>query len=201
MQFTSEQFKTIFPANKNSDLWIPEFEVLPDFGITSPEQVSIFCAQIGHESLDMTIMKENLNYSADGLMKIFPKYFRTVDPKAYARQPEKIANRVYANRMGNGDELSGDGWKFRGSGILQLTGYDNFYRCSVDLYGDATVLVDDPDLVREDTGVAMKTSLWFWEKNNLVNNLDIKSVSRRVNGGTHGMEDRIMRFERALRVL
>ena len=82
-----------------------------------------------------------------------------------------------------------------------LTGYDNFYQCSLDLYGDATVLVDDPDLVREDTGVAMKTSLWFWEKNNLVNNLSIESVSRRVNGGTHGMEDRIMRFERALRVL
>ena len=88
--------------------------MLPDFGITSPEQVAIFCAQIGHESLDMTVLKENLNYSADGLMKIFPKYFRDVDPKTYARQPEKIANRVYANRMGNGDESLGDGWKFRG---------------------------------------------------------------------------------------
>ena len=104
MQFTPEQFKTIFPANKNPDLWIPEFEVLPDFGITSPEQVAIFCAQIGHESLDMTVMKENLNYSADGLMRTFPKYFRDVNPNDYARQPEKIANRVYANRMGNGNE-------------------------------------------------------------------------------------------------
>lgn len=201
MQFQPEQFQTIFPANKNPDLWIPEFEVLPDFGITSPEQVAIFCAQIGHESLDMTVLKENLNYSADGLMKIFPKYFRDVDPKTYARQPEKIANRVYANRMGNGDESLGDGWKFRGQGILQLTGYDNFYRCSLDLYGDATILIDDPDLVRTDPGVAMKTALWFWEKNNLVNNLSIESVQRRVNGGLTHIEDRVRRYQRALTVL
>ena len=82
-----------------------------------------------------------------------------------------------------------------------MTGYDNFYRCSLDLYGDATVLVDDPDLVRTDPGVAMKTALWFWEKNNLVNNLSIESVSKRVNGGTHGMSDRVSRYERALSVL
>ena len=201
MQFQLEQFQTIFPTNKNPDLWIAALEVLPEFDVIQTEQIAAFCAQVGHESLDMTVLKENLNYSADGLMKIFPKYFRNVDVRAYARQPEKIANRVYANRMGNGDESLGDGWKYRGSGILQLTGYDNFYQCSLDLYGDATILVDDPDLVRTDPGVAMKTALWFWEKNNRVNNLSIESVSKRVNGGTTGMSDRILRFERALGVL
>jgi putative chitinase len=201
MQFTPEQFKTIFPANKNPGQWMQAFAVLSDFGITSPEQVAIFCAQVGHESLDMTTLKENLNYSADGLMRTFPKYFRDVNPNDYARQPEKIANRVYANRMGNGNEELGDGWRYRGSGPLMLTGYDNFYQCSLDLYGDATILVDDPDLVREDPDVGLKTALWFWKKNNLVNNLSIESVSRRVNGGTIGRDDRIMRFERSLKVL
>lgn len=201
MQFQSEQFQTIFPANKNPDLWIPEFEVLPDFGITAPEQVAIFCAQIGHESLDMTVLKENLNYSADGLMKIFPKYFRDVDPKTYARQPEKIANRVYANRMGNGDESLGDGWKYRGRGIIMLTGRNNYYDCSLDLYGDATILVDDPDLVHEDVSVALKTALWFWEKNKLHEIDNIETVTRRVNGGLIHIEDRIKRYRRALSVL
>lgn len=201
MQFQPEQFQTIFPTNKNPDLWIAALEVLPEFDVIQPEQIAAFCAQIGHESLDMTVLKENLNYSADGLMKIFPKYFRNVDPKAYARQPEKIANRVYADRMGNGNEESGDGWAFRGSGILQLTGRNNFYDCSLDLYGDATILVDDPELVREDPDVAMKTALWYWDKNKLQNIRDIRTISRRVNGGDHGMSDRVSRYERALSVL
>src|SRR5574343_126479 len=118
MQFTSDQFRAIFPANKQPDLWIPAFFVLPDFGIKSTEQIAAFCSQVGHESLDMTILEENLNYSAESLMRVFPKYFKDVNSADYARNPEKIANRVYANRMGNASEELGDGWKFRGRGCI-----------------------------------------------------------------------------------
>lgn len=135
----------------------------------------------------MTILEENLNYSAEGLMKIFPKYFKDVDPKEYARQPEKIANRVYANRMGNANEDLGDGWKYRGRGVIQLTGRDNYYQCSLDLYGDACYLIDDPDLVAKDPDVAIKSALWYWEKNGLHKMTDIRRISMRVNGGTTGM--------------
>lgn len=201
MNFTVQQFRAIFPANKKPDLWIPAFEVLPDFGIQSTEQIAAFCSQVGHESLDMTILEENLNYSVEGLMRVFPKYFRDVNPADYARNPEKIANRVYANRMGNANEELGDGWKFRGRGAIQLTGYQNYYDCSLDLYGDATILVDDPDLVKDDPGTQIKTALWFWEKNGLHKLTDIRTISRRVNGGDHGMDDRVMRHQRALKVL
>lgn len=198
MQFTSDQFRAIFPANKQPDLWIPAFFVLPDFGIKSAEQIAAFCSQVGHESLDMTILEENLNYSAESLMRVFPKYFKDVNSADYARNPEKIANRVYANRMGNASEELGDGWKFRGRGCIQLTGYSNYYDCSLELYGDATILVDDPDLVMDSPDVAIKTALWFWRKNKLHLIDDNKTISRLVNGGTHGMEDRMQRFERAL---
>jgi putative chitinase len=176
MRFTVDQFRAIFPANQKPDLWIPAFEVLPDFGVHSTEQVAAFCSQVGHESLDMTILEENLNYSAEGLLKVFPKYFRDVSATDYARKPEKIANRVYANRMGNANEELGDGWKFRGRGLIMLTGYDNYYDCSLDLYGDATILVDDPDLVAKDPIVAIKTALWFWKKNGLQNLDDIVAI-------------------------
>jgi putative chitinase len=201
MQFTSDQFRAIFPANKQPDLWIPAFFVLPDFDIKSTEQIAAFCSQVGHESLDMTILEENLNYSAESLMRVFPKYFKDVNSADYARNPEKIANRVYANRMGNASEELGDGWKFRGRGCIQLTGYSNYYDCSLELYGDATILVDDPDLVMDSPDVAIKTALWFWRKNKLHLIDDNKTISRLVNGGTHGMEDRMQRFERALSVL
>lgn len=201
MNFTVQQFGVIFPANKKPDLWIPAFKVLPDFNIKTKEQVAAFCQQVGHESLDMTVLEENLNYSADGLMKVFPKYFRDADPADYARNPEKIANRVYANRMGNANEELGDGWKFRGRGAIQLTGYSNYYDCSLDLYGDATILVDDPDSVKSDPAVSIKTALWFWKKNHLHLLNDITAISRRVNGGLTHIEDRVLRYERALKIL
>ena len=201
MNFTTQQFRAIFPANKKPDLWIPAFEVLPDFGIRSKEQIAAFCSQVGHESLDMTILEENLNYSVEGLTRVFPRYFRDVDPADYARNPEKIANRVYANRMGNANEELGDGWKFRGRGAIQLTGYQNYYDCSLDLYVDATILVDDPDLVKDDPGTSIKTAIWFWEKNGLHRLTDITTISRRVNGGLTHIEDRVLRYNRALAIL
>ena len=201
MNFTVQQFRAIFPANKKPDLWIPAFEVLPDFGIQSTEQVAAFCSQVGHESLDMTILEENLNYSVEGLMRVFPKYFRDVNPADYARNPEKIANRVYANRMGNANEELGDGWKFRGRGLIMLTGYDNYYQCSLDLYNDVNILIDNPDLVKNEADVAMKTALWYWERNKLHTISDIKTLTKRINGGLININDRIERYQRVLSLL
>jgi putative chitinase len=99
---TIDQFTHIFPHNKNPEVWLEHFDLLQGFDIMTPEQIAAFCSQIGHESLDMTVLVENLNYSAEALLRVFPKYFRNVDINQYARKPEKIANRVYANRMGNG---------------------------------------------------------------------------------------------------
>lgn len=197
----TEQFKIIFPANKNPQKWIPEFVVLPDFGIVTPQQIAIFCAQIGHESLDMTVLEENLNYSSIALLRVFSKYFNPSTATLYHRRPEAIANIVYANRMGNGNTQQGDGWKFRGRGQIQCTGRQTYAACSKYLYGDESILLNDPDLLAEDPGVSLKQALWFWQANNLAKNLDIISVSRRVNGGRNGEIDRVSRYERALKVL
>lgn len=124
----------------------------------------------------MTVLEENLNYSVEGLVRIFTKYFKDVDPYQYARNPEKIANRVYANRMGNANEELGDGWKYRGRGCIQLTGRDNYYNCSLDLFGDATVLIDNPDMVAKDPEIAIKSAIWFWKKNNLQDMDDIIAI-------------------------
>lgn len=195
------QFKTIFPSNREPEAWLEVFGLISDFGIETPEQIAGFCSQIGHESIDMTVLSENLNYSADALKRVFGKYFRDVDPNLYARKPEKIANRVYANRMGNGPESSGEGWKYRGRGILMITGYNNYKNCSDYLYGDFKILTEDPDLVKDDKKTTMLSALWFWDINKLKNITDIRTLSRRVNGGDNGMEDRIKRYNRALEVL
>jgi putative chitinase len=196
-----EQFTQIFPNCKDPEGWVGLFDHLDEYNITTPEQVAAFCSQVGHESMDLNVLQENLNYSADRLKVVFPKYFRNVDVKAYHRNPEKIANRVYANRMGNGPPESGDGWRYRGSGIIQLTGYNNFAAASKYLYSDELILLDRPEFVREDKEVAILCALWYWEQNRLSSVEDIREVSRIVNGGENGLEDRIERYERALEIL
>lgn len=196
-----DQFKQIFPDCNYPEEWLPHFDLLPEFGIVTNEQVAAFCAQIGHESMDLNVMSENMNYSADRLGKVFPKYFRNADTRKYARKPEMIANKVYSNRMGNGTESSGDGWLYRGSGIIQLTGKNNFSRASEALFGDRFVLLERPELVRTNKETAMQCALWYWEDNELETYTDIVAISKRVNGGTIGLDDRIQRYERALEVL
>ena len=137
---------------------------------------------------------ENLNYSADGLLKNFIKYFKDrATAEEYARKPEKIANRVYASRMGNGDEASGDGWKYRGRGALQLTGHDN-YKAFAD-YCKRPEVLTNPDLVA--TELSFESAMWFFDKNHLwdicdkgVNDDTILAITKKVNGGTHGLDDR-----------
>lgn len=159
----------------------------------TPVRAAHFFAQTAHESGNFKAFSENLNYSADGLQKIFGKYFDAATAAKYARNPEKIANRVYANRMGNGNEASGDGWKYRGRGALQLTGKDN-YKAFAD-YLKKPEIMENPDLVA--TEYSFESAMFFFEKNKLwaicdqgINDAAITSLTKRINGGTHGLDDR-----------
>lgn len=180
-------------------------EVMEKFAVNTPLRLAHFLAQCGHESGGFRLTQENLNYSAKGLMGIFKKYFLKADKKtldtakaaAYERKPEKIANLVYASRMGNGPESSGDGFKFRGRGYIQLTGKQNYTAF------DASVpesIVDNPDLVA--TKYPLASAAWFWSKNGLNKIADegatdavVTKVTKRVNGGTIGLPDRIKHFK------
>ena len=154
------------------------------------ERVACFIAQIAHESGQFVYMEENLNYSAKGLLSVFKKYFPTEAlAKQYERQPEKIANRVYANRMGNGPEESGEGFKFKGRGLIQLTGKDNYTRFA----RDANMTLDDVVSYLKTVKGAVESACWFWhinKLNDLCDKKDFITLTRRINGGTNGLEDR-----------
>lgn len=160
----------------------------------TPNRASHFFGQTSHETGHFKAFSENLNYSADGLMKVFPRYFKTlVDAKAYERKPEKIANRVYGSRMGNGDEASGDGYKFRGRGALQLTGKSNYEAFSKFL--NKPEILTNPDLVA--TEYAFESAIFFFDKNGLwaicdkgIDDLTITAITKKINGGTNGLEER-----------
>jgi putative chitinase len=173
-------------------------EVAAKFGINTPLRVAHFLAQCGHESGGFRVTQENLNYSAKGLNGIFKKYFPTeASAVPYARQPQKIANKVYANRMANGSEASGDGFKFRGRGYIQLTGRDNYTQFGKAIGVD---IPSNPDLVA--STYALASAAWFWSKNGLNKLADagagdtaVTSITKRVNGGTIGLADRIKHFK------
>ena len=159
----------------------------------TPERAAHFFAQTAHETGGFKAFSENLNYSADGLQKIFGKYFPGLLEEQYARNPEKIANRVYADRMGNGNEASGDGWKYRGRGALQLTGKAN-YQAFAD-YLKNPLIMEQPDLVAGE--LAFESAMFFFDKNKLWDICDkgvtketILALTKRINGGTHGLADR-----------
>lgn len=181
-------FKELFPNCKQSEQFVNAFlKEFPKHNINTLQRIAMFIAQCGHESAYFTTLKENLNYSGEALLRVFPKYFKDRKVEDYARQPEKIANVVYANRMGNGSETSGDGWKYRGRGIIQLTGKQNYTMCSKFINQD---LVNNPDLVSDNPEIAVKSALWFWTKNNLNALQDIKAVTKRINGGLNGLKER-----------
>lgn len=165
----------------------------------NPKRISAFLAQIAHESGGFTAIRENLNYSARGLRTTFRKYFPTEElAKQYERKPEMIANRVYASRMRNGDEKSGDGWRFRGRGLIQLTGRDNYTRLAKAL--DMTI--DEVVAYLETPAGATSSAGWFWDTNKLnafCDRDDFIGLTRRINGGTNGLADRIHHYEIALK--
>lgn len=177
-------------------------EILPLWNINTIERVAGFIAQCGHESRNFIVLTENLNYSAAALNKIFPKYFIRAGKNAqdYHRKPEKIANVIYASRMDNGPEDSGDGWKYRGGGILQLTGKYNYSAFAKEVNMTAEQAVD---YVRTKKG-ALDSACWFWDTNGIntyCDNQDIVGMSKRINGGTIGLEDRKKHYIHALDVL
>ena len=202
--FTEDAVHHLIPKVKNFDEWYTNLSnILPEYDIDTPKRVAAFMAQCGHESGGFTLMQENLNYSAKGLVGTFKKYFPTeAHAKPYERKPEMIANRVYANRMGNGDEASGEGWYFRGRGIVQITGKNNYTKCSQSLF-ESNVLVENPDLLLE-SEYAIHSACWFWSAarlNELADISDMKTMTKRINGGYIGLEDRIHHYNHAIEIL
>jgi len=203
MEITEELMMACFPQAKYDDINFFD-EALDvtchEFEINTPQRMAAFLAQVAHESGNFRAIRENLNYSADGLRRIFPRYFTNVDPNQYARQPEKIANRVYANRMGNGPEHSGDGWNYRGRGLIQLTGKSNYIQCGNALGVD---LVSDPSYLETAEGAA-RSAGWYWHSRGLnafADQGDILTITKRINGGTIGLEDRKKHYHHVLHVL
>lgn len=201
--FTPDKLQACIKNPNIAEWYEPICDILPEYQINNPRRVAAWLAQCGHESADFKFMQENLNYGAKGLRSIFGKYFPNDElANSYQRQPEKIANRVYGNRMGNGPEESGEGWKFRGRGIIQITGKDNYRRCSLALYGDESLL-DDPDLLCQIDG-SIRSACWYWNSRNLNADADREdqlTVTKKINGGTHGLEDRLARYKHCIGIL
>ena len=203
---TTSQFSTLFPRATDPAGWVDALnEAFTQYNINTPKRMAAFLAQCGHESAGWTIFEENLNYSASGLRKVFGKYFPT-DALAikYQRKPEMIANRVYANRMGNGTEESGDGWKYRGRGPIQLTGKSNYTRFAKDMFENWEVVVEHPEWVSYDKKYAIMSAVWFWNTNNLnqyADSEDIRQMTRKINGGYNGLNDRIKHYNEAIHLL
>jgi putative chitinase len=181
-------------------------ETFDRFGINTPVQQASWIGQCGHECGNFRIMEENLNYRAATLLKLFPRTpkrawgFTPEEAAAYEKQPQRIANRIYGNRMGNRDETSGDGFRFRGSGFLQLTGHSNFFHAGQALGED---FVMQPELVRTPKYAAM-TAGWFWQThklNQFADSRDFLMMTKKINGGTIGLDDRIKHINHALDII
>lgn len=178
----------------------PLNQVFARFGVTTPSRVAAFLAQAAHETRELSELREDLNYSAQALVKMWPNHFTASDAAAYARQPQRIANRAYADRLGNGPEESGDGWLYRGRGIFQLTGLAAYLQASRELYGDVDALLKDPDRVAREPGVACDTAGWFWDAHGLNTYADLgdfETITRRIAGGMTGYPDRLAYLVRA----
>lgn len=200
---TLEKLNEAFPDATEQDV-IKYYEafvrVFDEYEINTPTRQAAFIAQVAHESGQLRHVIENLNYSQQGLLRVFKKYFTPQLAAQYARKPEMIANRVYANRMGNGPEESGDGWMFRGRGLIQLTGRDNYTKFAEDM----GMSVDEAIQYLETPDGAVESAAWFWDQrdlNRFADNEDIVTISKRVNGGTNGLQERIELYNHALEVL
>ena len=205
MNITLQQLQQLIPKNPYVKQWHNALsQLLPDYEINTAERIAAFIAQCSHESAGFTALKENLNYKAATLRKIFPKYFPDDATAAhYAGLPDKqaaIANKVYANRMGNGPEESGDGYRFCGRGLIQLTGRDNYSWFAASL----SISVEEASEYLQTFEGAAQSACWFWETNNLnrwADAGDILTLTKKINGGTIGLEDRKKHYEHALHVL
>lgn len=197
--FQEEHLAQVVQNSQDVSVWFAALQkYLPKYEIDTPRRVAAFVAQCGHESGGFRFLAENLNYRAESLTRTWPRHFPSLEiATEYERQPERIANRAYANRMGNGDEASGDGWKFIGRGLIQLTGRNNYqsFADSINMTLDQTI-----EHLKTIDG-AVESACWFWKTNNInqwadVN--DLLGMTRRINGGTIGLEDRQQKFEKML---
>lgn len=200
-------YKTIlkaFPSAKEEVVqkyYIGILNTFSKYQINTVQRQAAFLSQCAHESANFNSVVENLNYSKEALVRVWPKHFTSIaSATPYHRNPEKIANRAYRNRMGNGDESSGDGWRYRGRGFIQVTGKNNYTACGQELGLD---LVNSPELLELNDNVALSAG-WYWDTNKL-NGLadkdDLWTITKRINGGTHGWDDRLQKYNKAKKVL
>lgn len=201
---TLELLTELFPQTKKEvcEKYLdPLIQTCDRYEIVSDDRLAAFLGQIGTESGGLNHVRENLNYSDTSLLKVFPKYFKTpADAAQYARKPEMIANRVYGGRMGNGTEATGDGWRYRGRGFIQITGKNNYTAFAKD--NDITV-EDAVAYLETDMGAAISAG-WYWWKNNLnaiADKGDITTLTKKINGGTHGLEQRMQYYKTAKLIL
>jgi putative chitinase len=201
-EFTSEQLTHLIPNNKHIAEWKEALDkILPKYEINSKLRVAAFIAQCSHESGQFTVLRENLNYRAETLVKVFPKYFPSLAvANKFAKQPEKIANKVYGGRMGNGPEATGEGFKFCGRGLIQLTGKDNYSKiakylgCEVDHLCEYMCTMEG----------ALESACWFWKTHNLneyADKKDMLTITKKINGGTNGLKERNENYALALKHL
>jgi putative chitinase len=205
MELTLAQLKQIIPKNPYVDHWYKDLAILlPDYEINTPERIAGFLAQCVHESNGLTALKENLNYKPESLIKIFHKYFPTIElAREYCAKPNKqeaIANRIYANRMGNGDEASGDGYRYCGRGAIQITGKDNYFWFAASI----EITAEEASEYMQTFEGALQSACWFWENNNLNKVADAKDILKMthiINGGEIGLEDRTEKFNHIIKIL
>jgi putative chitinase len=199
---TKQQLSQIIAGNPNIDNWYNSLAIyLPSYDINTKLRLSAFLAQCAHETGDFMVVHENLNYTANGLMAMWPKIFPTLDvADQYAHNAEAIANKAYANRLGNGDEASGDGWTFRGRGLIQITGRENYQN-----FADSIKMnINDVSTYLETSNGAVQSACWYWNLRNL-NTLadagDMQTITLRINGGLISLQDRMTRYNAALQIL
>jgi putative chitinase len=201
MEITQQQLSAMLPGNLYVEHWCEALnKILPDYDITTPQRMAAFIAQTAHESGGYTALHENLNYQAASLCRVWPSHFNAAIADQYAHNPERIANRAYAGRMGNGDEASGDGWKFCGRGLIQLTGKSNYQA-----FADSVQMnIDDVPAFLQTFEGAIQSACFFWENTNLnavADAGDITRMTKIINGGDLGLEDRVARYNHAIQIL
>jgi putative chitinase len=203
MELTKEQLSQLIPKNPYLDHWFHALsQLLPDYEINTPKRMAAFLAQCAHESGNFIATKENLNYRPESLVKLFGKYFDLPTAQKYCDLPNKqeaIANRIYANRMGNGDEASGDGYRYCGRGLIQVTGKQNY----TDFADSLQITPEEAAEYMHTFEGAAQSACWFWESrklNDYADRGDIKGMTKIINGGYIGLEDRISHFEHALHI-
>ena len=198
MRISETAFKQIFPQAADG-IYAEIAKHIEKAGCVTRTQQAMFLAQCAVECGGFRIFEENLNYSADGLLKTFPKHFNQNNVALYARNRQAIANRVYANRMGNGNEQSGDGWKYRGRGLIQVTGKSNYVEFSK--WIGLPSLVTSPDQITSNLGLIVQTAVWYWQSRNLASyGSDVVRVTKLINGGTHGLSARQAYFQQLVAV-